>query len=92
MTKLNSCFGWMRLAKLMWVERQLPMRVLCSVGLLLVSSQVLSTDGQDEPLPSLEFLEYLGEWKDDSGQMIDTIVLGETGALEGELENDGEEQ
>ncbi len=82
----------MRLAKLMWVERRLQRRVLCSVGLLFVSSQVLGTDVPDEPLPSLEFLEYLGEWQDDSGQMIDPIVLGDTAALEGELENDGEEQ
>lgn len=67
-----------------------PPKLFCAAGLLLLGCQAISADEPDEPLPSLEFLEYLGEWQDDNGQLLDpmalddTKLIGKNGELEGE--------
>ncbi|MBX2837288.1 MAG: hypothetical protein KTR35_10570 [Gammaproteobacteria bacterium] len=32
---------------------------------------------QEDQTPSLEFLEYLGEWQDDSGEPFDPLLLSD---------------
>lgn len=60
--------------------------------MLLLGSPALSADSLDGTIPSLEFLEYLGEWQDGNGQMVDPLVLDDAGSLESELEKGGAEQ
>ena len=67
-------------------------QALVGAGMLLLGSPALSADSLDESIPSLEFLEYLGEWQDGNGQMVDPLVLDDAGSLESELEKGGAEQ
>ena len=62
-----------------------------AVALMLTSYVTLAAD-MDDPLPSLEFLEYLGEWQDESGEMIDPLLLNGNGDLTEVARTEGETQ
>lgn len=59
-----------------------------AVALTLASFVAVAADVEDA-LPSLEFLEYLGEWQDEFGEMIDPLLLNENDDVAG---TEGESQ
>lgn len=61
------------------------------IALMLTSFLTLAAD-VDNALPSLEFLEYLGEWQDETGELIDPLLLGENDDLNDVAGSEGESQ
>lgn len=66
--------------------------LLCSAGLLLFGSQALYASDAEMPPPTLAFLEYLGEWQDDNGQLIDPLVFGKEDTPDNDIDIDGDQQ
>ena len=54
---------------------------LCAVVALTLTSFVTIAADVDDALPSLEFLEYLGEWQDETGELIDPLLMNENNEL-----------
>ena len=65
---------------------------LCGVIALTLSSALSVAADVDDALPSLEFLEYLGEWQDETGELIDPLRLGENDDLTDVAHSEGELQ
>jgi hypothetical protein len=79
----------LRLGKPM-IRRVDPIQRPLWVALLMLVAPLCAAT--DEELPSLEFLEYLGEWQDESGELIDPLLLSESDVVGDAARSEGESQ
>ena len=61
--------------------------VAASIVLSLLGSPAIA-DGEEENLPSMEFLEFLADWSDDDGEWLDPVDLEKMNLPEQEHKED----